>query len=144
MGKILGIDFGQRKVGVAINDATKTLASSLRVICYTSLEKLIDELRLLCVESDIERIVVGYPISMRGNKTQQTLATEFFLEILRQGVSMPVETLDERLTTVQARKIIQSFKRRGPDDLIAAQILLQTYLDKTFKFRNFKNGKLHF
>jgi len=74
-------------------------------------------------EDNVERIILGWPLSLQGEITDQTRKTERFLNVLKGAFTIPIEILDERLTTIQAEKT-------GGDDSVAAQIILQTWLDR--------------
>ena len=118
MGRILALDYGKRRMGVAITDPDQTVAFPRDVLKggdLASLKKLIQE-------EQIELILVGLPVALSGEKTAQTRETEGFIEKLS-TLGVPIQTMDERWTTVQA-------DRTGGDDAVAAQILLKTYLDK--------------
>ena len=118
MGRILALDYGKRRMGVAITDPDQTVAFPRDVLKggdLVSLKKLVQE-------EQIELILVGLPVALSGEKTAQTRETEGFIKKLS-TLGVPIQTMDERWTTVQA-------DRTGGDDAVAAQILLKTYLDK--------------
>lgn len=121
MGRILALDYGKRRMGVAITDPDQTVAFPRDVLKggdLVSLKKLVQE-------EQIELILVGLPVALSGEKTAQTRETEGFIEKLS-TLGVPIQTMDERWTTVQA-------DRTGGDDAVVAQILLKTYLDKKDK-----------
>ena len=132
MGRILGIDYGEKRVGLAVSDSSGTIALPLEILPRSS--QFIQSVKELMVDKDVDRIVVGLPRNMDGSlgpKAREVLA---FKEELQEECRVPVETWDERLTTVQA---IGELRRAGASrrkqaqtvDRIAAQILLQSYLD---------------
>lgn len=89
-------------------------------------EAILGELKKLIEADPIERIILGWPLSLQGEVTDQTRKTERFLNVLKGALAIPIDVLDERLTTFQAEKT-------GGDDSVAAQIILQTWLDRTRK-----------
>ncbi len=133
MGRILGIDYGTKRIGLALSDEGQILASPLTVVHGES--ALYRELERLCAEESVERLVVGLPLNMNGTigpKAKEVLA---FKERLEKRFGLPVDTSDERLSTVQAESALReaglSFRKRAQKiDKVAAQILLQAYLDQ--------------
>jgi putative Holliday junction resolvase len=132
MGRILGIDHGSKRIGLALSDAGATLARPLAVVAGE--EALWPELERLLGEEEIERVVIGLPRNMDGTlgpKAREVLA---FKERLEARTGLPVETWDERLTSREAERALRarglsSRQMRGKVDKLAAQILLQSYLD---------------
>ncbi len=122
--KILGIDYGTKRVGLAISDETHTLARELRVVSpkefWQQIEDLVDD-------EGVERIVVGLPLSMGGAQTDSTRMVQEFVDELNERFSIPIEYMDERLSTVMAAQVPGGKK---DIDSLAAQIILQNYLDK--------------
>ena len=136
MGRILGIDYGDRRVGIALSDPLKIIASPLDTLLIRSDEDLLVQLKELIAEYDIEVIVIGLPIGMKGNETKQTLHVKSFSEKSGQ-FKLPVFLEDERLSSVSAKKSLhlQNIKtghEKGQVDKVAASILLQQYLDKSY------------
>lgn len=133
MGRILGIDYGTRRIGLALSDDGQVLASPHRVV-YSERE-LHQEIEQLRDRESIERLVVGLPLNMNGTlgpKAKEVLA---FKARLEKRFGLPVDTSDERLSTVQAEGALReaglSFRKRARRiDKVAAQILLQAYLDR--------------
>ena len=135
MGRILGIDYGSQRVGLALSDPSGIIASPLRTIKYQSIVDLIAQLKSLVGEHQINGFVVGFPIGMKGQRTEQTETVESFIDILKEHFSLPIEIEDERLTSVQASRSLreQGFepsREKGSVDATAAAILLQAYLDR--------------
>jgi putative Holliday junction resolvase len=132
--RILGIDVGVKRIGLAQSDPTRTIASPVGT--YSEAELLA---RLKEQKPQIERIIVGWPISMRGHEGSATEMVEKFLVKLKKQIpDIPTELLDERFTSTLAnqsiRAAVTSKKKRqdkGLTDTVAAAILLQSYLDKT-------------
>ena len=120
--KVLALDFGSARTGVAVSDPTGTVARPLCIVERAGTETGIARLRELVTEEQAERIVVGLPLTLRGDRGEQAVETERFVEELRAAVSVPVETFDERFTTTLA----------GPgagEDARAAAHLLSSYLE---------------
>ncbi len=139
--RIVGIDFGLARLGVALSDESKTIASPLKTIkterrTEDTVEKLLDELVKHGQENHytIEAIVIGLPLMMSGKKGHLADEVTHFVEFLKKQASFPIITWDERLTTVQAeRSLLESSlsrKRRSTVvDTVAAALILQSYLD---------------
>jgi putative Holliday junction resolvase len=133
--RVLAIDLGSRRVGVAVSDPTGTLASPYEVL-ERSGERTRDHQRLaeLATEVQAERIVVGLPVSLDGTLGPAARAVLDEVEELRATTSVPVETYDERLTTVTAERVLREQgldgrQRRKVVDKAAAAVLLQAWLD---------------
>ncbi len=122
--KILGIDYGTKRVGLAISDETQTLARELNILSPKEFWWGIKEL----IETEaIERIVIGLPLNMSGGSTQSTEAAQKFSDELQERFpEIPLEFMDERLSSVMA----ESMGRKTDVDSLAAQIILQNYLDR--------------
>lgn len=135
MGRILAVDPGSKRVGLAVSDPTQTIATALPTEPAGSDEDLPARLALISSDNDVERIVVGLPREMSGRRGPAAVAAERLASRLRAIAGVPVETFDERLTTAAAeRSLIESgtrrARRRKTIDQVAATLLLQTYLDR--------------
>ena len=122
--KVLALDYGGSRTGVAVSDATGTLARPLAVVPLADSEAGMAELERLVSAEGAERVVVGMPLTLRGERGEQARATERFVESLRERLSVPIETVDERFTTQLARQTPAS----AAEDARAAAHLLTTYL----------------
>lgn len=122
--KVLALDYGSARTGVAVSDPTGTVARPLGVVERAASEDGIARLVELAREEDVERIVVGLPITLRGEHGAQAEETERFVELLRAAVDLPVESFDERFTT----KLAEAGKTRAEQDAVAAAHLLSSYL----------------
>jgi len=122
--KVLALDFGAARTGVAVSDSTGTIARPVGVVERAASDSGLAALRELVREHEAERIVVGLPLTLRGERGEQALATEAFVEALRGVVSVPVEMYDERFTTTIASHVGGS----AEEDARAAAHLLETYL----------------
>ncbi|MGA2220207.1 MAG: Holliday junction resolvase RuvX [Verrucomicrobiia bacterium] len=132
--RILGIDFGLKRVGLAISDETGTIAQSLDYLAGGSDHTVVRELLRIAAEHGVSTIVVGVPLRMNGSPSPQTERTLRFITSLQQATTLPVKCWDERLTSVQAERALLEGNVRRKDrkekiDKLAAQIMLQSYLD---------------
>jgi putative Holliday junction resolvase len=125
---LLGIDYGAKKIGLAI--AEGTFAAPLRSIRYANRRELREEIRQACADHGVRTIVVGTPRSLRGDATAQTQEVEDFIAWLRREMTLPVVTEDERLTTVFAKRLIRDWTGKADDDAIAATLILQSYVER--------------
>jgi len=138
LGRLLGIDFGLKRVGVAISDPTNVIAFPLTTVDWEDDDTLMLQIDNLVKEYEVETIVVGYPIGMKGQITKQTELVDDFIGRLAEHIQIPVKKIDERLSSVEAKRTLQDVgievsKNRGEVDKIASTIFLQTYLDKMNK-----------
>jgi len=124
---ILGIDYGEKRIGIAVSDDTETLAVPSETLEPVSRDQLVDEIIRISAEKGVRTIVVGMPLSLSGAASAQTAVTQDFVAALKKRLEIPVEVQDERLTSVEA-------DRGGVDaatrDARAAAIMLQSYLDR--------------
>jgi len=132
--RVLGIDVGEKRIGVALSDPTGMLASALTVVESVGPRKDVERVVELARQHEAECIVVGMPVSMDGRIREQGRAVEMFVRRLEEATDIAVDTWDERLTTVEAdRRMIEGGasreKRREQRDAVAAAIMLQAYLD---------------
>lgn len=122
--KVLALDYGSARTGVAVSDPTGTVARPLGVVERAATEDGIARLVELAREEDVERIVVGLPITLRGEHGAQAEETDRFVELLRAAVDLPVESFDERFTT----KLAEAGENQAEQDAVAAAHLLSSYL----------------
>ena len=133
MGRILGVDYGDSRIGLAISDLNKIIASPFHTINNKDLVSLEKIIKSIILENDIECIVLGLPISMSGNETQQTVKVRKFSKFLESfGISIHLQ--DERLSSLSAKKsLIEQKVKTGHNkhliDSTAAAIFLQQFLD---------------
>jgi putative pre-16S rRNA nuclease len=124
--KVLALDFGAARTGVAVSDPTGTIVRPLGVVVRAASENGLAELGAIVREHEAELVVVGMPLTLRGERGQQAQETESFVEALRAAVDAPVETYDERFTTALAAR-----SGGGADeDARAAAHLLESYLER--------------
>jgi putative Holliday junction resolvase len=123
--KVVALDYGAARTGVAVSDPTGTVARPLCVVERAGTGSGLARLAQLVGEENAERVVVGLPLTLRGERGEQATATERFIDALRRVIDVPVETFDERFTTVLAA---QSPPSDTPEDARAAAHLLSSYL----------------
>ena len=134
MGRALGIDFGTKRVGLALSDRSNMIASPYKTLNYVSEKDLITQLEIIVTKNDIEILVLGLPINMKGKDTARTIKVRNFKEILS-ALRIPIVYEDERLSSVSAINslMLQNVKtgHNKPEiDKTAAAIILQQFLDK--------------
>ena len=122
--KVLALDYGAARTGVAVSDATGTIARPLGVVNRAASEDGLAALRSLVLEHGVECLVVGMPLTLRGERGPQALETDAFVDVLRDAVDLPVETYDERFTTALAMRDGGA----ADEDARAAAHLLESYL----------------
>ena len=138
--RILGIDYGDVRTGVAITDPLGITAQGLKTINNQNSDRiLLRELEEIVTEYNVEKIVIGMPLNLKGEKTERAEKTEKFIHKLKcKFGKMPIEVIDERLTTVQAHKTmnfldVNKKNKKNIVDTIAAVYILETYLGKEQK-----------
>lgn len=133
MGRLLGIDYGRVRIGVAVSDETKFISRPLCCLEYKKdfIDKLQKELKPLL---PIDLIVIGLPLHMSGKDSPMTEEVRKFSEYLHQALRIPVKLWDERLTSAQVERELRDSgmkrkERAGLNDTLAAALILQSYLD---------------
>jgi putative Holliday junction resolvase len=130
--RVLGLDLGEQRTGVALSDPMGWLASPLTVLAHTSQEADMAAIEELTHQHKVVRVVVGYPRNMNGTVGAQARRVERYVAELQQRLSVPVVLWDERLSTAQAERLIHESGRRVRRERIdaaAAAVILQSYLD---------------
>jgi putative holliday junction resolvase len=125
--KVLALDFGRARTGVAVSDPTGTIARPLCVVESAATGDGLARLATLIGEEQAERVVVGMPLTLRGERGEQATETQRFVEALTDVISVPVVTYDERFTTDLAEQAASD----APEDARAAAHLLSSYLTWT-------------
>jgi putative Holliday junction resolvase len=133
MARLLGLDIGERRIGVAVSDPTQTVARPLTTIVRASRQEDFEAVEGLVQKHEAEGIIVGLPISLDGTEGPQARQTRRYAERLSAAVSVPIEYWDERYSSATAAEILQSRGRgrhtRGEIDATAAAVILQSYLN---------------
>ena len=135
MGRFLAIDFGEKRIGLALSDPMKIIAKPFKTIFYSNQNDLINKIALIIKDEKIEKIILGLPKGLKGNNTSQTNLVIEFYNFIKDKIDTPIVMEDERLSSVSAKKslILQNIKTGHNKTLIdetAAAIFLQLYLDK--------------
>ncbi len=136
MSKVLGVDFGERRTGVAISDDSRTIAFPRETLDCPRTEQAAAAVARLAESEKVAEIVVGYPLNMNGTTGARTARTDEFMAELAKRTVVPLKKWDERLSTKIAEAVLieagtSRGKRRGVVDKLAAQVILQGYLDAT-------------
>lgn len=137
--RYLGLDLGSRTLGIAISDPSGIIASSHSIIRHNEeYEKLIDDVKKIVEEKNVEKIVLGFPKNMNNTIGEKGELSIRFKKMLEDNIDIEVILMDERLTTKQANDILlmndtSRKKRKKVIDSMAASIILQSYLDKKEK-----------
>jgi putative holliday junction resolvase len=133
-GRVLALDVGKKRIGLAVSDPLGITAQGLDTLQRTRVREDLDYLAELCRHLDVNMLLVGQPLHMSGDESRQASYIREFAERLAQRTNLPVKHLDERLTTVQAGRVLRESgisieKRARAIDRLSAVILLQSYLD---------------
>jgi putative Holliday junction resolvase len=131
----MGLDIGDRRIGVALSDSLRIMAGALTVVERVTDDAALKQIIDLARENEAERIVVGMPRSLDGSLGKQAQAVQSFVDLLKRRTDIPVVTWDERLSTVAAERTMLEVgmkrdKRKKRRDSLAAAIILQGYLDR--------------
>ncbi len=135
MARILGIDYGRRRVGIAKSDETETIATGLETITYQQPTELLEKLAKIIREHEIASIVIGRPIALDGSARERAREVDEFAARLANQVNLPVDLYDERLSTIIAQQTIreqgkQPSRNKALIDKISAVVLLESYLER--------------
>lgn len=133
-GRVLGVDFGESRVGTALSDPLGLMAQPLELIERKSDAQVADEIDRLVRAHGAVLVVVGVPISLSGKDSPQTRRTRNFIRRLRKRLEVKVDTWDERLSTEEADRAMREMgmspqKQKEKRDIIAAHLILQGYMD---------------
>lgn len=127
--KLLAIDYGEAKVGLAIGDSETKTALPYKIIKHSGWNNLLSEIKNICYQENIEIIVVGLPVNGADSDSLQMRRVGEFIERLGAFTGLTINGQDERFSTRQARELID--KKRQDDD-IAAMLILQNYFDRSY------------
>ena len=136
--RIMGLDIGSRTIGVAVSDELGMIAQGLKTIKRKSMEEDIKEISLIITQYKIDKIVVGLPKNMDGTIGKQAEMVFQWIKTVREKIGLPMLTWDERLSTVEASKVLLEAdlsrkERRGVIDKLAAALILQGYLNHSVR-----------
>ena len=132
--RILALDHGTRRIGVAVSDETRTIAQPLEFIPAEPFASFLERLKQLIREKEVDQILIGLPRNMDGSYGPAAEKVQSFVGALANAIPIPIKTWDERLTSAQANRVLiqggaRRAKRKQKVDQTAAAILLQSYLD---------------
>jgi putative Holliday junction resolvase len=132
--RILALDHGTVRIGVAVSDETKIIATPLEYIEAEPFGAFLERLKKLLIEKEVELILIGMPRNMDGSYGPAAQKVETFVGVLKTAVTVPIKLWDERLTSTMANRIliqgnVRRDQRKQKVDKMAAAILLQSYLD---------------
>ena len=139
IGRIMAIDYGARRIGIAVSDPLRMIAQALPTIQFKGLKQILSALETIINEKRVIEIVVGMPLNLKGEMTEAAQKVEKFIQLLQNQFKLPVHSWDERWTSIAAHRTIWEFGKspsRNKDkvDQISAMLILQTFLD----YLNFK------
>ena len=134
-GKILGVDFGDVRTGLAVSDPSRMLALCLETVRAEGMANAVSAVSEIAKRERVSAIIVGLPVNMDGSHGHRAERAKKFAEQLEAALEIPTETVDERMTTMQASRYLNETdtrgkKRKAAIDTLSAQIILQTALDK--------------
>lgn len=132
--RVLALDHGTVRIGVAISDELGMIASPLEFIPAEPFAAFLDRLKALLREKEVEQIIVGMPRNLDGSYGPAALQVQQFVAVLKETLTVPIQTWDERLTSAQANRFlveghVRRDQRKGKVDKLAAALLLQSWLD---------------
>jgi len=132
--RILALDHGTKRIGVAVSDPTKTIAQPLEFIPAEPFAAFLERLKVLLAEQEVDLLLIGLPRNMDGSYGPAAQKVQTFVAVLKSAITVPIRLWDERLTSSQANKIliqggVRRDQRKEKVDKMAAAILLQSYLD---------------
>ena len=134
MGRLLALDIGERRIGVALSDPMHIIASPHSIIDRKITPDYMDEIQKLISEQEVEALVIGLPLTLRNNVSQQTQKVQLIIKELNTELTLPIHTIDERLSSVSAKNTLKlkgekTGHNKGEIDKTAAAIFLQEFLD---------------
>ena len=134
-GKILGVDFGDTRTGLAVSDPSRLLASGIGYVSPGGIEKTADAVVQTALEQKVSAVVVGLPVNMDGSEGGRASRCRKFAYMVEQRTALPVVMFDERMTTMTASRYLNETNTRGKKrktviDTLSAQIILQNCLDR--------------
>jgi|SRR3989339_302952 len=134
--RILGIDYGEKRIGMAVSDPLGITAQGLPTIERTNIQDDLQKILNVVREKEVGEIVVGLPKNMNNSLGEKAQAVLNFVALLKKDINIPINVIDERLSTVRANRAmlegdLSRKKRKSRVDMIAAQLILQDYLDRS-------------
>lgn len=132
MSRILAIDYGDVRIGLAISDESRTIAKPYKTMENKGKKIVLEELKNICQEENIEEIIIGKPIMLSGEEGIQVEKVNRFIDFIKNNLNVKIISEDERLTTVEAEKLIneENIAHNIDKDQMAAYYILQAYISK--------------
>ncbi|MGQ9488362.1 MAG: Holliday junction resolvase RuvX [Armatimonadota bacterium] len=135
MARILALDIGERRIGVAVSDETATVAQPLVVIAREGTAKDVERITQIARQHAVHEVVVGLPVTLRGEQAQAVQKVQAFVAHLRRALDVPIVLVDERLSTAEANRRMREADvgrgaRRQKVDAVAAALILEKYLSQ--------------
>ena len=132
--RILSIDYGNKRIGLALSDLMQIIAKPYKTIYNESHNQILNELNIIIEEKSVKKIIVGLPLNLKGEFSEQTNITIKFVDFLKENIKIDVLTYDERLSSIQAKNSlvkqgVKTGHNKGAVDQTAAALFLQGYLD---------------
>ena len=132
--RILGIDFGEKRIGLAVSDLLGLTAQGLETVRYENREQFLSDLSKICADQKVGEIVIGLPVNMNGSMGPKAQEVLKLVPVLEEKLHLPVRTWDERLTSREAGRLmieegLSRKRQKETSDRLAATILLQNYLE---------------
>ena len=140
--RIMGLDMGDSRIGVALSDPLGIMASPLTIISRKDEEADIKAIIEIIEQKEVRHIIIGLPLSMDGSLGKQAEKVQAFAEVLGQRINIPIEFIDERLSTVAAKRIVQGVRKTNKEtryDAAAAALILQCYLDDIVQMKEYRD-----
>ncbi len=134
MGKILGIDYGKSKIGIALADEQLKIAVPFKIIKNQGRKIVLQELKKICEQENVKKIIIGEPSRLTNNNQQIIIEIEKFIKQAESFLKIPINFKDERMTTKMAKNLLKDSKIKD-DDSVAAMIILQDYLDEKIHYQ---------
>lgn len=135
MKRLMAIDYGTRRIGIALSDMMRLIAQPYTILALTTRENLYNDIKHIVQDQDVDKIIVGLPLNMNGSESHASELCTAFAGELSEALSIPVEIWDERLTSVEAESILTQEagmsrkKRKKIRDKLAACLILRSYLE---------------
>ena len=134
MHRILSIDYGSKRIGLALSDLMQIIAKPFKTIQNKNNAQILDEINEIIIDKNVNKIIVGLPLNLKGEFSEQTNLTMNFVDYLKENIKIDVLTYDERLSSIQAKNSlvkqgVKTGHNKGAVDQTAAALFLQGYLD---------------
>jgi putative Holliday junction resolvase len=147
VNRIIALDYGNRRIGIAISDPLQMIALPLETLEHKNLVSTVQRLAGLIRDYHVEKIVLGFPLSLRGGKTAYTRKVEQFGKLIEANLGLPIIYWDERLSSVQAQRAMIAMnekpsRNKAKIDKLSAVLILQNYLESQSKIHDCKKEEM--